>query len=142
MTKQEWWNQHKHVVEAYYTKDAEVESIHSAFEEWTLVEFPSWCVDSLYRVKTSTETHTFTKTHTPAFPHGPLGSSFTSDTGITTHQVDAHPGMTLLDYFAGQALPGLIQETHHNTKIKTGMVAQDAYTYAEAMLAERKRRGL
>ena len=52
MTKQEWWNQHKHVVEAYYIKDAEVEHYYGATKEWTLVEFPSWCVNSLYRVKT------------------------------------------------------------------------------------------
>ena len=42
----------------------------------------------------------------PAFPHGPMGSSFTSETGITTHQFDAHPGMSLREYFAAQALNG------------------------------------
>ena len=137
MTKQEWWNQHKHVVEAFYTKDAEIESIHRSLKEWTTVEFPSWCVDSLYRIKN--EMKQSTEPHTPAFPHGPLGSSFTSDTGITTHQFDAHPGMTLLDYFAGQALVGML---FPGAGGQCDTFARFAYDQAEAMLEERKRKGL
>lgn len=53
-------------------------------------------------------------------------------------------GMTLLDYFAGQALPAVIAATsagqHHLDGIGTvhDMIAQDAYRLAAAMLNERQ----
>jgi hypothetical protein len=126
MTKQEWWNQHKHVVEEYYCNDAEVERYEGATKEWTRVDFPSWFVDSLYRVKTPTKTQTPTETGGSAYP-----------------TVDGLPGgMTLLDYFAGQALAAVIAVTQQNTAMTSDMVACEAYIYAQAMLAERKRRGL
>ena len=53
------------------------------------------------------------------------------------------PGMTLLDYFAGQALPAVIAATSAGQHQLTGtgtvhdMIAQDAYRLAAAMLNER-----
>ena len=48
-------------------------------------------------------------------------------------------GMTLRDYFAGQALAGLcaygIPGEHHTPEA----TAEDAYAYADAMLAEREK---
>jgi len=48
-------------------------------------------------------------------------------------------GMTLLDYFAGQALNGVIR---HGTKVDItfGEYAEGAYSFAEAMLKEREKR--
>lgn len=47
-------------------------------------------------------------------------------------------GMTLLDYFAGQALMGLLARKADGTAMVQH--CSDAYFYAEAMLAEKKRR--
>lgn len=47
------------------------------------------------------------------------------------------PGMTLRDYFAGQALITLT-ETGMAHKMKASMVAQAAYEIADAMLEARK----
>jgi len=51
-------------------------------------------------------------------------------------------GMTLLDYFAGQALPGAIKIMEKYGGEASKYAAVLAYDQAEAMLAERKRRGL
>lgn len=62
------------------------------------------------------------------------------------------PGMTLRDYFAGQALPAVIKATsdgnHTSKHILSGAAqnapqafAMDAYEIADAMLAERTRTG-
>jgi len=72
---------------------------------------------------------------TPAFPvsHG-TGSAYF-----------AHPGMTLRDWFAGQALSGLLAEPQpEDGEPELGVgrdyaakAAQAAYRIADAMLAER-----
>lgn len=49
-----------------------------------------------------------------AFPTGPGGDSMTFEDGRTTHQFAAEPGMTLRDYFAGQAIVGLTSRVGHN----------------------------
>lgn len=55
-------------------------------------------------------------------------------------------GMDLLDYFAGQAMAGLLQIPHpvHADESSyagaTGLLAQDCYAMADAMLAERAKR--
>lgn len=46
--------------------------------------------------------------------------------------VDAASGMTLRDYFAGQALEGVVRKMHFAQNI-----AETAYEIADAMLAER-----
>lgn len=48
-------------------------------------------------------------------------------------------GMTLLDYFAGRALQGLISVDLDN-QVPPVMTAHTAYSYAEAMLKERLER--
>jgi hypothetical protein len=48
------------------------------------------------------------------------------------------PGMTLLDWFAGQALAGMCANPHRDLGWSGG--AQDAYKHAVAMLAEKQRR--
>ena len=82
------------------------------------------------------ETHTSTETGGPAFPM-PTGAEPRVD--VTTHY---NEGMTLLDYFAGQALAAVIGDHQKDKYITFEMTAIDAYAYAQAMLAERKRRGL
>ena len=47
-------------------------------------------------------------------------------------------GMTLRDYFAGQALIGLIASPRRGTS-DMGTCAKDAYGLANAMLAEREK---
>jgi len=51
------------------------------------------------------------------------------------------PGMTLRDYFAAQALPAVINHDCPTEGIGTyfDMMAQDAYRFADAMLAERNK---
>jgi len=76
------------------------------------------------------------KTGGPAFPV----SSVKGQTGVSYAGAF---GMTLIDYFAGQALPAAIQVLeNHDGPFTNGDYASMAYQIAEAMLAERKRRGL
>ena len=66
----------------------------------------------------------------PAFPNAePMWDSATNT--YTRHIVK---GMTLRDWFAGQALASFDERVHF-----TEQVAEKAYRYADAMLAERMR---
>jgi hypothetical protein len=67
----------------------------------------------------------------PAFPRAPGSTDYES--------WSAHKGMTLLDYFAGQALVGMMQLEDWKDRVPTE-IACWAYDQAEAMLAERTRR--
>lgn len=69
----------------------------------------------------------------PAFPR-PL-STFTApdDSNYTAIEQE---GMTLRDYFAGQALVGLVANRDPEDP-SPGLAAVWAYLYADAMLAER-----
>ena len=49
---------------------------------------------------------------------------------------EARPGMTLRDYFAGQALVGLSASTDDATY---KFISQKAFLYADAMIAERNK---
>lgn len=49
-----------------------------------------------------------------------------------------HLGMTLRDYFAGQALAGLLADSNATSR---SVYATDAYDLADAMLAARERKG-
>lgn len=51
-----------------------------------------------------------------------------------------HVGMTLLDYFAGQALAGLYTQSTYSTHYGPKITAVDAYDFAEAMLQEKAHR--
>lgn len=50
------------------------------------------------------------------------------------------PGMTLRDYFAGQAIIGIMSTAAAFDRVdrRIDMVARKAYEFADAMLAERK----
>jgi hypothetical protein len=47
------------------------------------------------------------------------------------------PGMTLLDYFAGQVATALLQ---HDPEVEDEIIAEQAYDLAQAMVAEKIRR--
>lgn len=49
----------------------------------------------------------------------------------------AEPGVSLRDYFAGQALVGIMSSIPPTMRYEPWQVALDAYTTADAMLAER-----
>ncbi len=56
---------------------------------------------------------------------------------------DGYKGMTLLDYFAGQALIGILAfpgSLEGKETKRSGTVADTSYAFADAMLAERERR--
>ena len=55
--------------------------------------------------------------------------------------VKHQPGMTLRDYFAGQALVGLVQDDGYASPAWPGNMVADAYKIADAMLAARKEAG-
>lgn len=76
-----------------------------------------------------------TKDGGPAFPEhvaiSPSGDIFGS------HYYSS--GMSLRDYFAGQALAGILADPSNGGHIK--MNAGDAYAYADAMLSAREGQG-
>lgn len=64
----------------------------------------------------------------PAFPFQSIGPEFMS----------GHCGMSLRDYFAGQALVGLLTlSANGRSNVR---LADEAYVYADAMLAARERK--
>ena len=67
--------------------------------------------------------------HIPAFPR-PHSNS------VGGIWAEAQPGMTLRDYFAGQALLALIRVDPDRSHART---SDDAYRYADAMLKEREK---
>ncbi len=73
----------------------------------------------------------------PAFPCSELRN--TSSDPFATPKVINHPGMTLRDWFAGQALSGILAAGagEEDCDILRGIIAEDAYGYADAMLAAR-----
>jgi len=81
----------------------------------------------------------------PAFPHGPMGGSFTGPDGYTSHQHPGSAGMSLRDWFAGKALLGsmgfgqddLLDVACGNADLVAEMLAKAPYKIADAMLAER-----
>jgi hypothetical protein len=83
---------------------------------------------------------------------GPAFPVMTGERQIAGHEkeFDALPGMTLRDWFAGQALGAIIAATsagQHNPPMREGEVhlryaiARDAYDMADAMLAVRAAAG-
>ena len=72
----------------------------------------------------------------PAFPH----EGFKADYEIGKGPVQIphiFSGMSLRDWFAGQALAGLIHDGYGH--VFTEDIANDAYSYADAMLAARNK---
>ena len=78
-----------------------------------------------------------TNTGGPAFPADGLVDEATGE-----HLFGASQGMTLLDWYAGQALVSvsLSYQAAKQTHASLEDVAGDAYMLAEAMLAEKARR--
>jgi hypothetical protein len=88
----------------------------------------------------------------PAFPCGPFGDTMHGEAGRQWHQHDRMPGMSLRDWFAGQALSGnlasqckssfwafnVIQNEENNKEALQG-VARLCYDLADAMLAQREK---
>lgn len=68
----------------------------------------------------------------PAFP---VQESMVSNSAT---DVPASSGMSMLDYFAGQALTGLFANSELSIDCKTA--ARESYHAAEEMLAEKQRR--
>lgn len=62
------------------------------------------------------------------------GQAFPISEGPSTYAVY---GMTLRDWFAGQALTGMLANTGSDGTI--GEYVVDAYSYADAMIAERRK---
>ena len=74
----------------------------------------------------------------PAFPIETYRDTV-SQTGPGIQRVrTVNPGMTLRDYFAGQALNGLMASPKLKLDISDKHLAKIAYEYAEAMLKARK----
>ncbi len=69
----------------------------------------------------------------PAFPH----QEHSVETGRPLCASDR--GISLWDYMAGQALAGLLASGEH-TDCTPAEYAHDAYNYADAMIAEKRRR--
>lgn len=76
----------------------------------------------------------------PAYPHE--ADYIRGDKPGDPYQfkVDFHPGMSLRDYFAGQALVNLPPFSADGYD-STAHLAHDAYAIADAMLAEREKGG-
>lgn len=69
----------------------------------------------------------------PAFP---LQETKVTE-GSTSVLMRSHPGMTLRDYFAGQAFAGMWANSSYDSIVFDEM-AREAYRAADAMLAARK----
>lgn len=69
----------------------------------------------------------------PAFPAQPIYQHPHGATGMSSQE-----GMTLRDWFAGQALGGMLGGTP-GSHLQEEACAKAAYSYADAMLAERSK---
>lgn len=74
----------------------------------------------------------------PAFPRaGFLSEIETPERVIAQYENKPEQGMTLRDYFAGQALAGILTRKESDGWTNRE-VASDCYSYADAMLAARE----
>ena len=67
----------------------------------------------------------------PAFPR-----TVTIDEGFDSYREIKREGMSLRDWFAGQALAGMLADGKNSGRFAD--IASDAYDFADAMLAARK----
>ena len=74
----------------------------------------------------------------PAFPVPPGSINFTGDSRDGVGYEESQPGMTLRDYFAAKALQGLC--ACPDTLGSYSDFALTSYEYADAMLAERRKK--
>ena len=75
----------------------------------------------------------------PAFPSEQVSGFEYITGGGVRHTRAAHAGMDLRDYFAGQALIGLVKAHIRGATTCSNLVALQAYEYADAMLKEREK---
>ena len=78
----------------------------------------------------------------PAFPIAQINATVTTDGMGRVHQtafVPAREGMTLRDYFAGQAMAALFDSDAGHDAMECQIIATEAYEMADAMLKERER---
>lgn len=76
----------------------------------------------------------------PAFPHGPLGGSFTGEDGYTSHQYPASGGMPLRTWLAGKALAGILADgVSYDWDVVR--MAKASVTLADALIAELEKGG-
>jgi hypothetical protein len=68
------------------------------------------------------------------------GPAFPTDHSKDSTYTDIRGGMTLLDYFAGHALPVIIDGYRGEPVGGPSAIAGAAYDFATAMIAERERR--
>jgi len=75
----------------------------------------------------------------PAFPR-PLSTGIIIREGVEQH-IDCFPqaGMSLRDWFAGQALAGIQANPHFDLVHGEEYTAERAYAYADAMLSAREK---
>jgi len=66
------------------------------------------------------------------------GPAFPRPVSNTSVEYPAQQGMELLDWFAGQALAGLLANSELDGDFNG--FATDSYRYAESMIAEKRRR--
>jgi hypothetical protein len=83
----------------------------------------------------------------PAFPHQVRVHDYDPATGLRVISPITDEGMSLRDWFVGQALAGWLgsygaDSNHPVLNETTGMVAQHSYAMADAMLAERRKGGV
>jgi len=72
----------------------------------------------------------------PAFPTSPSGDSMQFEDGRISHQYPAMSGMSLRDWFAGQALAS---RGMYSANVRENEVAAECYQIADAMLAAREK---
>jgi hypothetical protein len=71
-------------------------------------------------------------------PNG--GSAYPDHIDLRNTEIEDYPGMSLRDYFAGQALVGIVSVLHDGVRpIDLSIVAVDSYLFADAMIAERNK---
>jgi len=74
----------------------------------------------------------------PAFPHSVRSFE------LSQSKTSSFDGMSLRDWFAGMALPAIIQGNTELAKLgvksSSGTIASDAYKAADAMLAQRDKK--
>ena len=74
----------------------------------------------------------------PAYPVSV--ATATGENPVCSASFEDGEGMTLLDWFAGQALRGLLSRFRKTPVLEPHMWSHDAYIIADAMLAEKRRR--
>lgn len=73
----------------------------------------------------------------PVFPTDAI--QHTDEDGCITEIDEGSHGMTLRDWYAGQALAGILAGWHDDAKWNEHRIAVVAYEFADAMVAERNK---